>query len=217
MKICQLTGVMGLVLVTSASQATNLLWMDVAGGPLTQTDFVAGGYGHRVTSTVMGTYQYGSEGGFTPNIAIDYTPDSGPWGSGYGDLPTAIWGVNAISSSTSDLNPVVIKLIADPGWFVRLDSIRLADWAGTTQDQTTMRVLDGSNNVLFTWNGIPDTTTNTLITFPNIVANTLTVTWNNAWHTGGRELIFSQSDSIPEPATITALALVGIAALRRRK
>ncbi|MBL8067300.1 MAG: PEP-CTERM sorting domain-containing protein [Armatimonadetes bacterium] len=217
MKRKHLVSVVAAAGIASVSSATNLLWMDVAGGSLSQTDFVAGGYGHRVTSTVMGNYQYGSEGGFTPNISASYTPDSGPWGSGYGDLPTAMWGVQAASSGAPNDHPVSMTLSADPGWFVQLRSIRLADWSGSTSDQTTLRALDGNNNELFSWTGIPDTNTNTLIVFPNVVAQTVTLTWNNAWHTGGRELIFSQTDSIPEPATLALLGAAGFAALRRRR
>lgn len=213
MRITKLLSFGGMIVVSGLASATNLLFATDAGAPISQTQLNE--YGDRVTAISQNGLAYGAEGGFTPNVVLDYTNDVGTWGTGYGNFSTAIWGRNATSSSTSDATPVSFTLTADSGFLVRLRSIRLADWNGT-QLQTTFRVLDGSNNELFNWQGIPDGTTSTLITFPSVVGESLTVTWNNGWNTGGRELVFSQ-EAVPEPATMTVLGVAALAILRKRR
>src|SRR5215211_6903160 len=65
------------------SSATDLTF-DGTSGPVNQS------YGDRVTSTTMGAFSYGEHGeDFTPNITVQYDPNSGAaytWPSGYGDL-----------------------------------------------------------------------------------------------------------------------------------
>ncbi len=198
--------------VAGVASATNLLFAKDTGAQLNDEDLST--YGDRVTAVSQSGFGYGSEGGFTPNVVVDFTANVGPYATGYGNLPTAIWGRNSSSFSTSDATPVSFTLTADSGYLVRLRSIRLADWFGTSL-VTTFRVLDGSNNELFNWQGIPDVNSSTLLTFPSIVGESLTVTWNNGWHTGGRELVFSQ-EAVPEPATLTILGVAALAALRKR-
>lgn len=213
MRITKLLSIGGMVVVSGLASATNLIFTTDSGALINQTQLED--YGDRVTSVSQGGLAYGPEGGFTPNVVLDYTTNVGLWGTGYGDLPTAIWGRNSSSGSTSDATPVSFTLTADPGFLVRLRSIRLADWNGS-QLVTTFRVLDGSSAELFNWQGIPDGTTNTLITFPSVVGESLTVTWNNGWNTGGRELVFSQ-EAVPEPATMTVLGVAALAILRKRR
>lgn len=213
MKFTRLAVFGAVMTIAGVASATNLLFATDTGAQLADSSLAT--YGDRVTAVSQGGFGYGAEGGFTPNVVIDYTTNVGTWPTGYGNFPTAIWGRNSSSSSTSDATPVSFTLTADSGYLVRLRSIRLADWNGT-QLQTTFRVLDGSNNELFNWQGIPDGTTSTLITFPSVVGESLTVTWNNGWHTGGRELVFSQ-EAVPEPATMTVLGVAALAILRKRR
>lgn len=103
-------------------------------------------YGDRVTTAVSGSFSYGTAGGFTPNIVLDYSASSQPnlqmWVAGFSDL------TNVIENETDGDNGYTIKLTADAGFLVRLDGFDLGNYGG----QITvpgLRIEDGQGTVLF--------------------------------------------------------------------
>ncbi|MFM9872031.1 MAG: hypothetical protein ACKVQS_01045 [Fimbriimonadaceae bacterium] len=198
------------------ASATSLTFANVSGGPVSTLQLAD--YGDRVTSAVMGDFSYGADQGFTPNVVADYGDGTATWGAGYGSFSSCIWNQNATSANTSEANPVRLTLTADAGFLVRLHSLNLADWSGSTNDQTTIQVLDGGNTVLNTLSLLPDTTTFTALdyTASNLVASSLTITWNNAWHTGGSDIVFSQ-EAVPEPVSLFVISGLAVAVLRRNR
>ena len=116
--------------------------------PLTATgttEFVFGGfnstgYGDRVTSTMDGSFVYGGEAGFSPNIETVFVGGASAWGSGYGDLQNVIY---AGSSA-----PLRIDLVADFGFAVQLDHFDLGGYLAS-HTISKVEIQDASGAVLW--------------------------------------------------------------------
>jgi hypothetical protein len=109
-------------------------------------------YGDQVVSTISGTFSYGAAGGFTPIIAVDYTSPDAPldlnfWTTGYSDL------VNILENEPDGENGYTVRLTADPGFLVRLDSFDLGNFGGAVT-LAGIRVQDGLGNLLFSLSNI---------------------------------------------------------------
>lgn len=123
---------------------------------LTDSPYPLAGYGNRVTSTrttqsnggVTFVYDYGSAGGSTPNVTVEYGPYSllsgGPelWRYDYGDLTNVLYQGSRGGVGT-DYNQLDIVLTADEGYEVVLYGFDLAGWFHTDYTIRAVVVYDG--------------------------------------------------------------------------
>jgi hypothetical protein len=112
---------------------------------------IPGDYGDRITASSVtlggGTiYQYGLDGGATPNVIVSYGPFSiftgGPqlWREGYGDLNGILFQASE-GPVGNDYDILDIVLVADPGFDVVLHSADLGGFEEYTINSVT--VYDG--------------------------------------------------------------------------
>ncbi|MDH4038701.1 MAG: hypothetical protein OEX18_14000 [Candidatus Krumholzibacteria bacterium] len=113
-------------------------------------------YGDRVTTTPENGFEYGTAGGFTPNIVVDYgvLPEALPalWTAGYGDL------VNVLFENQDGYGHLEITLTADALWNVVLDGFDMAAYSsvGTIN---SVSVRDGAGTELFSQTDVQITNT----------------------------------------------------------
>src|SRR5688572_4909780 len=93
-------------------QATELTFQMTPSGNGT---LIPQAYGDRVIASTMGTFTYGTGGGFTPNVVVDYRGkstqvDLNHWTTGYNQL------VNVAEYEPDGANGYQIILTADPGF-----------------------------------------------------------------------------------------------------
>ncbi len=165
-------------------------------------------YGDRIGSLGAPTdWSYGGTPD-TPNVVVDYQPDSGSvntWISGYGDLDNAL-GHDAFDVSTK------LVFTPDDGFDVWLGRFEIAGWFGPFD--TEIEISDSTNDVLWSWQGaVPyyeDDGSPTHITFSpqkwGVGAVTLSV--NNIGSTGLDNIVFTQTggDTTLSPVPIPAAA-----------
>ena len=136
-----------------------------------------GGYGDRVDATFQTyfnhadpnywvTYYYGSGGGATPNVVLNYPSLQGPstpryYLTGY----TGLTGVAYVHGNC------LIDLVADAGYQVTLQSFDMSTWLNGTAVVTTFRILDGNGTVL--WDNSGAEITGLQHYAPNVTAATL--------------------------------------------
>jgi hypothetical protein len=165
-------------------------------------------YGDRVTASVQSGYHYGGTAD-TPKIVVDYVAANG-WPSNYGDLTNVAYP----ATSSSILS---VKLSADPGYRVALQSFDLAGWPSTDYTINSVQVRDGNGFVLFSQSNLlvegdsvgPRHTT---LSFAPLIAPTLQVSIDatnitaafGAENVGLDNLRFSQ---VPEPASVSLLLM----------
>jgi hypothetical protein len=81
-------------------------------------------YGDNVTSATMGPFSYGTTGGFTPNVTVDYgetfEDSQSFWNNGYGNL------TNIVFEDVDNVGMFNLSFAADPGFSVSLLSFDLA-------------------------------------------------------------------------------------------
>jgi len=121
-------------------------------------------YGNNITATTMGAFSYGSDQGFTPNVTLNYGPNSPQlWTKNFGNL------TNLLQSSRPDPQLLVLTFTAEAGFNVRLHSFDLAGWTPGFNSEPTINsvsVLDGANNILFSQsNPVISITSSTPFTF----------------------------------------------------
>jgi hypothetical protein len=111
-------------------------------------------YGDRVAASAQGDFEYGSTGGFTPNVIVTY--GANPTGStfhgattGFGDLVRVAFGTSTTNDFISE-----ITLTSDLNFLVRLSSFDVGG-APTTDRLANVTVLDQANNVLFSLPNAP--------------------------------------------------------------
>jgi hypothetical protein len=212
-----LAGALALVFI-SPSRATELTFQitGAASGMV-----MPQAYGDRVTASTMGTFNYGTGGGFTPNVVVDYRglstqPDLNYWQTGYNQLQ------HVVEYEPDGANGYQIILTADPGFTVSLESFDLGNF-GASVTMPGVRVLGADGSVLFSRTNfsIPASSgPHTDFDFSPVLTDTrLTIDINttglggNSDNIGLDSIRFSQSE-IPEPGVMMVLPL-GLALLRR--
>lgn len=163
----------------------------------------------------------------TPDILVSYrsfdtTTDASSdlvmWNNDYGDL-------NKVAYANTNGLGAEITLTPTNGQEVNLASFDLAGYPGANQLADFIRVVDGSNNVLWsasslTVAGIGPSHSSYL---PNISSTTpIRLQWGANWNIGIDNVQFSQSitSSAPEPTSMVLLGLGGalmLRAARRRR
>lgn len=131
-------------------------------------------YGDRVTQTPQDGFEYGTGGGFTPNIVVDYglLPDAIPalWTAGYGDL------TNVLFEDQDGNGYLEITLTADAQWAVQLAGFDMAAYSARPAINS-ISVRDGSGGVLFNVDDVTVTATghDTYVFSPPLEARTIVI------------------------------------------
>ena len=138
-----------LLIAASQSARATVLTFDTG---LTDSAVMPQTYGDQVTSAVSGSFSYGTAGGFTPNVAVEYTSPDAPadlnfWTTGYSDL------INVLENEPDGENGYTVRFIADPGFLVRLDRFALGNF-GAAVTLAGLRIEDGFGNSLFSLSNI---------------------------------------------------------------
>ena len=185
------------------------------------------GYGDRITSFTNGIFSYGSAGGLTPNVVVDYPNNRTLWWSlEYGNLTNVIY---AEEPGTSILD---VTLTADPGFEVVLDSFDLAGWPNTDYTINSVQVLSGGTSVFSQSNVFISGTTRTSFNTSNLgslAASSLTIRFDatnlgsDSDNIGLDNIQFSQRSTsfspvgTSEPSALVAIsAVAGIATFLKR-
>jgi len=182
-------------------------------------------------------FNYGSTGGFTPDINVEYqyvrqpTYTEGNAGEAYtgyyGDLPRSVW--SALPTNLTEAFYQEFRLVPGAGVPATLLSF---DWASpTAQSGLSLKIVEDIEGTPVTlWQAGPDGSVtlsgggHTTYT-PNITAaagKTLSLMWSPGVNTsnvniGVSNIAFSQVQ-VPEPGSIAVLAaLTGLMGLRRYK
>lgn len=171
-------------------------------------------YGDRVSVFGLG---YGSEGGATPNITLDFVPEGSQpfsvYNSGYATLQYAL--------GHSSFNvPGQVRFTPDAGWDVVLQGFDIAAWSQASYANSRIRIVDGSGTTrydsgLFTFG--PNTVLH-LAPAPIRSSGPLTVFVNDFGDLGIDNVVFSQVSSVPElPPLALLLAGLGVPGLMRTR
>jgi hypothetical protein len=179
-------------------------------------------YGDRVIAPTVGTFNYGTGGGFTPNVVVDYqgsvagVPNLNYWSTNYNQL------VDVVEYEPDGANGYQIILTADPGFTVSLESFDLGNF-GAALTMPGVRVLGADGSVLFSRTNFgiaAQSGPHTDFDFSPFLTDTrLTIDINttglggNSDNIGLDNIRFSQT-AIPEPGVMMILPL-GFALLRR--
>jgi len=181
-------------------------------------------YGDNVTATTMGGFGYGvGAEGFTPNVTAEYgTGDPALWTTGYGNL------TNILFEDQDGAGVLTVRLTGDANFNAVLHSFDLAAFTSAFSTDPTVQsitITDGGANTFFSLsNSTVSRTTSTPFDFTAnpIVSNTILISID-ARNLGSLNddiaidnITFSQAP-VPEPATMSALAIGAIAMLRRRR
>jgi hypothetical protein len=213
----------GLFAALSSASAT-VLTFDIDGA--TEFSAMPQAYGDNVTSTTMGSFHYGSAGGFTPNIVVSYIGPAANtelsfWDTGYSDL------TNVVENEDDGENGYTLRFNAGSGVFVRLDGFDLGNF-GAAVTLPGLSVVDGNGNVLFSQTNIMvpansqphldfDFASGLFGAELNIIVDT-TGLGGNSDNIGLDNLEFEES-AVPEPTTLALLllgAIGGATMLRKR-
>lgn len=205
------------------AQAT-VLTFDITG--LAPGNELPQGYGDNATATTMGTFSYGSTGGFTPNVSVEYDGFSTQsnlnwWDNGYSDL------TNVVEYEPDGAGGYSITFIAAPGHSVTLVSFDIGNW-GSQVTLPVVKVIDQNSQELFAQTDVVlPSSSNPHISFsPGVTGQSLTLIidtaglGNNSDNVGLDNILFTEAaddTTIPEPASLSVLALGGFALLARRR
>ncbi len=201
-----------------------MLVFESASGPFNDADFLPQGYGNRITSTVQDGFKYSLDGGATPNVVTTFGAANGmvdlfTWDHDYGDLQNVVFAREPF--------PFQLRLVADPGFLVTLNSFDMAGWDHLDFPSiASVTVRDGAGNVLFSQSdvyiqGDADGPQHTHFAFAGVTASELRITFDSTTDGHGNVLDsddvgidninFSQSGvavgAVPEPASLTSLGL----------
>jgi hypothetical protein len=237
---------LGLFTAVMPLSATKLVFDITNTSQIPDNSAVPQNYGDRVTATSMVsgalTFGYGSEGGFTPNVIASYGPATVTsndtvtpcpfnatdscvytWGSDFGGLTNVI-AQSADEQNASAYGKLEVMLTADAGFLVTLSSFDLGGWLRTDRTVSSVRVVDGANNTLFSAAGLVAPGTGALtVNFGSplsaqqlrILIDASNQLGNNGQNVGLDNIVFGQT-SVPEPSTL-ALAAGAFAVLVARR
>jgi hypothetical protein len=181
-------------------------------------------YGDNVTSVPQAGFTYGTAGGFTPNVVVDYFGSVAGvtgqnnlnfWSTGYDDLSNV-----AYYAPTGDVD-FGLTLTAEPGFNVTLSSFDLGYWlsSGTLNE---LAILDSEGAVLFSQTDVA-LGGGTAISFTvNLTDDALTIRMSSRGQGSASDnfgidnIEFSQSP-VPEPATYSLLFGLGVMAFLARR
>jgi len=157
----------------------------------------------------------------TPNIGVTYstvdaagtelTPSISFWTTAYGDLENV-----AFPASNGFL--ANITFTPDPGYKVNLISFELAGWPNADQPDQTVRILDGSRNVVLDYSPFDITGTGHNSFGPNLWSSgPLTIEFGPSWNSGIDNIGFRQlkddGNRVPETGGSVFLLLLGVGGL----
>lgn len=196
------------LLLAGASQATVLTF---------ETGSIAGAnasYGDRVVD--FGT-AYGSAGGSTPNIVVDFVTDDGSafsvYSAGYATL------LNALGHGSYD-RPGHVQFTPDAGFDVVLSGFQLAGWSSGSYANSRIRVVDTAGTTYLD-TGLFTFAPNTVWSFPGSSIRSalpLRIVVNDFGDLGLDNVVFGQVSSVPEaPASVLLLAGLGALGLLARR
>jgi hypothetical protein len=160
--------------------------------------------------------------GWTPNIAVATEtrnldgslayPNLAYWDQNYGDLTDVGY---AVTNGTM----ARVILTADSGSLVRLNSFDLAGYFRADLGVARLQVKDGTGAILFNQDGTTVSGAGgTHSSYaPALQAQQLIIEWGTNWNVGIDNINFDQVSAVPEPASMVALTVGGLALLRRRK
>jgi hypothetical protein len=209
---------LSLLAVGSLAHATTLTF-DIDGQ--TNEEMIPLAYGDHVGSGGAGdnvAFHYGSGGGATSHIGIDYwTNDTSDnpydhelkwWNTGYGDLTNV-----AYMSVTGGYGQ--IEFIPDAGYGVTINSFDFGDWL--TDETGTLQIVDANRNVLWFYSPFTAPHSGHASFTPNITSEgPISIEWSNSWNMGIDNVSFSES-AAPEPLSIGALGFGSLLLLRLRR
>ncbi len=166
---------LGLASILASNAAATVLTFDFGG---VNTQSVPGTYGNRVASFAPDQFTYGSDGGFTPNVSVSYTPVLKLGGAQppdntrvFGDLANVLYRDRNGGFTTGILE---ITLSADPGFQVCLHYFDLAavfnavTGVGEDLPARSIQVLDGLGTPLYQLDYDPANPPSTYIPGTNI-------------------------------------------------
>ena len=212
-----------------ATQLTFDLYTDAAKTtPVANNTVVPATYGDNVSdfdpSAPVGGqyYRYGTNGGLTPHVTIDYRFWNNPgdnggangriWNTGYGNLTNVVY-------PTVTASYVEMRLVPDFGYRVTLTNFDIASFTAATTGQTLKILRDaGLPSASVLWSAGPDGTVtvnggagvhNSYA--PNVLVeggHTLSLIYGQSGNIGVDNVVFIES--IPEPTAMAFLALGSI-------
>jgi len=192
----------------SAQSIATVLTFDISGASNTISS-IPQNYGDNVSATTMGTFSYGSSGGFTPNVTVSNQGDSGAslafWSTGYNDL------INVAENETDGASGFSFTFTAEAGYKVILNSFDIGNW-GSAIDVPEVSIFDESNSILFQRSSIPlfqnTIQSHVSLDFDNIIGQSLTISIStlglggNSDNVGLDNIQFSQTSAVPVPGAI---------------
>ena len=143
---CCLIAVLLAAVVASSSTATQLIF-EPASGSFGDFGALATGYGNRVTATIQDGFAYTLDGGATPNVVTSFGPTAGlvdlfTWSTSFGDLTHVLFAREPFQFE--------MRLIADAGYTVSLNSFDMAGWPQLDFPSiASVSVEDGLGNLLY--------------------------------------------------------------------
>ena len=208
----------GCFVLSNTAHATTLTF-DIDGLGLQQMIPLA--YGDHVGGGGAGDnplFHYGSGGGATSHIGIDYwTNDTADnpydhelkfWTTGYGDLTNV-----AYMSVTGGYGH--LELIPDPGYSVTINSFDFGDWL--LDESGPLQIVDANKNVLWSDSSFTAPHTGHSSFLPDITSSgPIAIEWAHSWNMGIDNVSFSETPA-PEPASMAALAFGALALVRSRR
>lgn len=230
----QLTLGLGLLISLSfmpSARATLLTFDTTTGGSLNLEAVNSGvdDYGYRVTQFPDdGTFAYGSAGGATPNVIVDYHGATmRGWQYNYGDLANVVY-FNGYSNPAPNRYTSRFSLVADEGYSVNLHSFDMGGWQNADMPLNALRILNQNESVLFDsgvttiegdGTGAPHSTFsfNVPLTAQRLFIE-IDMPIEQTYNVGIDNLLMSQSVvPVPEPGTAFVGVLAGFAAIARRR